>query len=873
MQNWEEQRELFPKRKRVVDMERRPRIRPNIYARFARYCAGNASIVLVITMFLMAVAVSFATFNAHFDLRRPVAISIDAGTASANEVLKKEFPSLDGQFIVHVSAATASPAKAAAQSFAGTLKADTGNIAHVFIPGVGPFYDRFGIFYLDAAEIEARVEHTTHLVPLFQALAVSPNLAGLSALVTQVATAVKGGRSPQGLDDLFLQVSVTIQKLAERNPEPLDWRAVAGLAIQGTSTDWAVIVEPRPGKLVAARQVIDALVQSTQKAQDALKFVVEYPPESAPAAPGSIGRQVAVFIALATLFLNLLLVFTLQNLRSIVLVMTPVLISVVAGFAAICLVAPATDSMIITFVFAVMLAIPALSSCMAMALVKPRMRAGSLTSVVMLASQDCGALLVTIMGISIAMWASWLLTSIPSLAALAVAVTTAIMAGLVSVLIVVPAAYAVLPPPVDQQQINIAAVKALVIWRKFRPLLAVLFLAVSLFCTVFFSSLHFDGIAAADVTRGVQFLARDEKSAQALVGDLNAVPEVGAVRWMGTFMPQDVARKRGLLQRLGGVLDFASSGAILGPHDPVADLQAIEVALRTISDEAGTNGALRDSAHQFRRSLAVLTNTTTPIEPAASELERLVFSAFAGLPKLVDDFVSLPEPQPADFNEDLRKLFISEAGFWRIEALPKRIIPADRFLAAVQGTGARPLGSLVAAQAELTTLKSAFKAPLAGALIAAMLMALLYLQRVIDWLIVLTGSLMPFTLFAALAVTTSTAIGPSINPPVIMAASASIVMSLLTVVRRRRLPISRLSVFLPVGLVMVVLLPLQLMQIGELAEFSRALTVLLICVVLFNLVVVQQLCAWRDRWKGSRPRLQQPPFVAKPKKDFSNNVF
>ena len=146
------------------------------------------------------------------------------------------------------------------------------------------------------------------------------------------------------------------------------------------------------------------------------------------------------------------------------------------------------------------------------------------------------------------------------------------------------------------------------------------------------------------------------------------------------------------------------------------------------------------------------------------------------------------------------------------------------------------------------------------------------MRKIVEWLIVVVGSLMPFALFAALAVTTNTTIEPLNIPAVIVAATATILTTLLTVARLRRTPVSRLSVFLPVGLVMAILLPLQLLQIRELAEFSRALTALLTCTVVFNLVVVQQLCDWADKWRNSRPRLQQPRVGAKPQQDLSDNI-
>ena len=97
----------------------------------------------------------------------------------------------------------------------------------MFIPGLGAFYDRFGFLYLPPDEISSRVERVKRLKPLFQAIAASPNLAGLSTLVNEVAEAVQKGRSPQGLESLFVQMSDTIKKQVSNKPVPL------GLAARG----------------------------------------------------------------------------------------------------------------------------------------------------------------------------------------------------------------------------------------------------------------------------------------------------------------------------------------------------------------------------------------------------------------------------------------------------------------------------------------------------------------------------------------------------------------------------------------------------------------------------------------------------------------
>ena len=114
--------------------------------------------------------------------------------------------------VVRVSSENSTLSRNAAQLIAGKLEAQKSNIRQVFIPGLGAYYDRFGFLYLPPEEINARVERVKRLKPLFQAIAASPNLAGLSTLVNQVAEAVQKGRSPQGIESLFVQMSETSEK-------------------------------------------------------------------------------------------------------------------------------------------------------------------------------------------------------------------------------------------------------------------------------------------------------------------------------------------------------------------------------------------------------------------------------------------------------------------------------------------------------------------------------------------------------------------------------------------------------------------------------------------------------------------------------------
>ncbi len=858
MQDWEEQRELFPTRRRVAPAPLpRRRIRPNLFARIARYSSAHASVVLVIATFIVAIAISISTFNTQFDLLKPIEITQASAAQVANQQLQLEFPSLGGLIFLKVTADTPQSAKTAAQFLAGTLEKDQGVFTDTFVPGIGPFYDRFGILYLDVGEIEARVRHTAQLRPLFQALAVSPNLAGLSTLVTQVASAVKGGRSPQGLEDLFLQLSLTVRNLAASKPRPMDWRAVAGLGIETRNVDWTVIVEPQPAKLQQARQVVEALVASTMQAQDNLKITASFPKDTATGSVGSSGRQVVVYFALAILLVNLLLAFALQNMRTIILVLMPVAVAIIIGLAAASLVTLRVDRVVVTFIFAVVLPTALASFCMATALVKPRKELSSATAISMLAAQDTGSLVLTTLGAAIVIWAAWIHVGVSSLAALGVITVVGNLAGLLAILIVVPGLFTLLPEAPVEQHVNSGRRGDIALWKKIRPLLAILGMAACMFCIVFFSSLRFTTEMAADVSRGVQFLANDEKSAQVLSNELKSIPEVGTVRWMGTFMPQSVEEKQKILQNLKGSLEVTNASGPVGPNDLGNDVQVIEAGLRTISDVAGTDVGLASSAHQLRRSLAVLFNTSDPNVPVEIELERLIFAEFAQLPARVDELAMLQRPALSDFDVNLRKQFVSDKGHWRVEALPRRIIAAGKFTAAVDHLSTPPVGPLVVAQAELAGVAALPARPLIIGLLLALVLALAYLRQFLDWLIVLASALMPLALYAALAVTSDTAIETLSIPAIVVAVAANVGMALVTVIHGRRLRVSRLKMMFPIALVLAIALPLQFVQVSELQTFSRSLVWLLIFSVLFNVVIVQQLFAWVESWKRSRSRLQE----------------
>ena len=883
MQNWEEQRELFPTRLRVAQKPpARPRIRPNLFARLARFSVAKPIPVLLTAAFLITAAMTLAAFSVRFDFTRPIEIAVDPMTQSAKKQFQTEFPSVASLMVVRVSAENPNLAQNVAQFAAKKLEEKEEDISSVFIPGLGPFYDRFGFLYLQPAEISSRVERVKQLDPLFQAVAASPNLAGLSILVNEIAEAVKQGRSPHGLETLFLQMANTIKKQVSGKPMPMDWRSVAGLKVETRSKDWVVVVQPRPGKLREARNDIETLTQSLLKSQPSLKIASDFPPEATQGDNGSTGRQVIICLLLSCLFFLPLLLASLRNTHSIVLFTVPLITATTAAFALASFLAPVADQAIATFAFAMILPVTGFSILMVSALNRQG-TTGSRTSLIMLAAHETGPILLSMMGMASATWLLWTIMGVASLAKLAAIVTFAVAVGLTATLLLVPALASLFPQPRDDPPTDFydwaTAQNLRVIWSKIRPPLAAFLMAVSLFCVVFFSSLHFStaglhkpGEDAFSASRGLEFIVEGETAAARLVGDLQQIPEVGTVRWMEIFLPQQAEQKHKILQGLSGAVPGINDGRAVGPYDLLENLRGLDAGLRIIADEAGTDEGLRASAHEFRRSLAILTNTAKTPEPTAVELESLLFSGFGELAKTANDLSQLAAPQLSDLDPNLRALYVSGSGKWRIDVLPKRVITAKAFIDAMRVVDAVPLGPLMTEQAELRTIGSAFQAALIFGFLFTLLLTLAFLRNFLDWLIVVVSSLMLLPLYAALIVTTETAISPLTIPALVVASLFAVTISLLLVAQKWQSRITAVTIFLPPAVTVVIILPTRLLHLQEFEAFASALTMLLVAAVVFNVTVVAQVCAWADARRSSGPRLQKTGVASQANEDLGDDI-
>ena len=239
------------------------RLRPNVYARIARFCSAHGSIIVLLYAVLAMVCASYAASILQIDPDQPPRITLDDTTARFQADLDRQFPGVEQTFLALSDSSDPRAAREQALSLAGALSARQDLFLSAFVPGTGEFYENNALLFRDLAQVRARVDGLIQMEPLHYALASAPDIPGFASLVNEIGKAVEQGRSPPGLEALLLAASATIESAVKGKPQPVRWASLAGLDGEMASPRWFVLATPRPGfepqAAAAARQASEGM--------------------------------------------------------------------------------------------------------------------------------------------------------------------------------------------------------------------------------------------------------------------------------------------------------------------------------------------------------------------------------------------------------------------------------------------------------------------------------------------------------------------------------------------------------------------------------------------------------------------------------------
>ena len=851
-----ELRRVKEPRPRRVRPHRSLHLRPTPFARLARLAALRPFAVIAVFMALTVASLATAWLRLAIDAEGPVAVELDARTAAAEAALVRHFPGIETTFFARVEAPEPQAARAATEAVAAQLRQRNDLFTDVEIPGAGPFYDRFGVFFVAIGEIESRIGRAEAMLPLFHAVRAAPDLGGLTALVGEITRALDQGRSPPGLDGLLLAAAASVEGEIEGQPRPLDWPALAGLTFETASRTWFVIATPAAGRAPEAAAFARTL-KARAKIDWQFPALAKARPEPGAARAYWIPATIVLMLAAAVLG------FGLGNGRmfAAVIASAAATVSLTAGLAAFR--APHLDGASMLFVPAA--AAPALlfNVVFALAYEAARLAGSRHLAAVMLAAQGRGALLLTVGGGVVALWMTWMFSPLPSLAALAGLAVFATVVALAGCLTMVPACLTVFAgedeTPREHWFDALMTAPASPAFRNIRRPLVIALLPLSLFATLFLAGLpigdggrpapraSLDGPAAFGA---VHLIVLPGNSARQMIPVLGRLPEVGAIRWIDLFLPQDVPAKRAALARLAGFLPPLPAPA---PQSTLRRTENhftnLEAGLRAIAGHPDTAPDLRNAAHRLRRAVAILAFAQPPSEDRIDALERALFGGLGSLNDTAERLSRLPEPEPGDLDPGLRRRFQSPQGLWRIEVLPRPDASPASFAKAMRQFSASAAGGPIVALARGEIMRAAAFTALAAGLALAAFMSVAYLQRFDLTLAVLLPLPVTIGLSAAAIATAQFTVTPAGLAAAAMALAfgiASAAMLALHAMSDIDPSAARAAALPPLALLAGVA-PLSISALPALQDFGRMAALLLAVQIIVNFLIVPEVATWFRR--------------------------
>lgn len=836
------------------EVARPPRLRPNPFAKLARFCVRHAWRVVILYAVICVAAGIYAGAVLRLDPGQAVTVALDAQTLAAERALNVNFPGIDDMFVARVTTADPVSARATALAVAASLRQQRDLFSSVEVPGASAYDRTYDLLDLDADVLQQRVRGAEGLQALFSALQAAPDLSGLAALVAQIDRALGQGGSPEGFAPLLDGLAATAEAELAGRPRAMDWVSLAGLA-PSENRQWHIVAVPQAGHEAEAGEAARAIAQ----AAPAITWML---PPGAQAISGDARLQLIAPVLLSSLIALVVLAVGLGRLAALQAVVAGVLATLMLTAGAQAVADQRLDAAEWCFVAAALG--PGLLLTLAFVLASEQARSHGIgpAAAAMLAAHRQGPLLCGLTAIAVVFWATWLPRAIPSLSHLAGIAALASVLALLVTLTLLPAVLRLAggaSRATEEHWIDAAAAVRL------GPnagnalnLMVLLIMSAAAFSAVFLAGLRLGEQSAllpagpdAAALSAVHFVTAGSAPARGIADQLSKLPEVGSFRLIDQLLPEELDRKLASLRELDGYLPPASPTA--GPPRPPAATAMPELlaSLSRIAASPTAEAPLRAASLRLAKALAAFASASPTALPA---LEDRLFAGLAEVSAAAARLAHLRAPGIADLDPGLARRFVAEGGAWRIEVLPRPGTGRLTFAAAMRKVSVAAAGRPIVELARNEIMHHEAALAMAMATGAAALLSLLILRDVVGWLVTQISML----LFAGICAAIVAFNGKPADPPVIAAALMALALCLsaaiLHVLRLRgerdeadplpaAYPVFRAGLLPPLVLA-ACLAPLALSGDAAVARFGLLAGQFQAASLLVSLLVVPQLDEW-----------------------------
>ncbi|MGE3871499.1 MAG: hypothetical protein AB7F74_00945 [Parvibaculaceae bacterium] len=719
------------------------RIRPNAFARMARFACLHPLTVIGLWIALVIPAFVLAAMTFRVELQEAYLVATDPVLADEQSRLNAEFPEPSESIVAVIDSKDPALARGGAERMAARMAEQTTVFRNVFAPGTGRFFEDNGVLYLSEEAVTDMVNRIGRSAPLFQALATSPNLTGLAVLADQVAKAIAEGRSPEGLTGLFADASRTVQAQLAGTRRDLDWLSLIEHGVTIESNRWYVVgypvatadADPMRHAVEEARRLADLLVEELD---GRVSVALTGRPVLRALSPPVNIRVLLLPALLSSIVLLVILGFGLSRFGAVMIVLLTAAIALVIVTALALAAVGYFDRVGLTFP----VLFTALFGLAAIGLILRAEEAEhdgiGKRAALMLAAQALGLpLLVWLAGISLL---GLVLIGSQFLALQKLMIILAIMSAVIflATMTLLPAFLSLTRPlsldPADEEDDRGHWLDGLLshptsyAWWALRRGLAATLIAVSVLCAMLVPAFHFESPSAVarngnspperlfrelsarepSLLASGQILAEPGDPTRALVRRLASLPEVEGVRWVEAFLPSGEADKRAILAKLQGVFPRNTNAVEDVPDDVLrAEFAKLQDGLRRIASEPAAPPELARAANELRRSLLLLDNDGTAPASALRQLERTFFVRLQLLLDRIDRLTRLEPLTIERLDPAIYRQYVSRDGLWRIEVQPRRPDDIEAFAAALRRVTPQVAGAALVEADRLAVMRAA----------------------------------------------------------------------------------------------------------------------------------------------------------------------
>lgn len=752
-----------------------------LLVRLVDWSRRRAWLVLLLLLAATAGAGLYARHHLGFDTNTESLLSEELPWKQRQAAITALFPDAKRIILVVIDAPTPDQADGAAAALAARLETQAEHFTLVRRPDGGPFFDRYGLLYLSPERLEATADRLIAAQALLGQLSADPSLRGLFDALSLALEGVQQGQgTAEELEPALLRFAEAAEGVLAGQAPRLSWQSLLGGEEGEQRLRRFIIVKPvldftrlkRGGAASEAIRDAAAALGLTAENGITVRLTGEVPLADEEFATVAEGAGMTTLLSLG--LVAVILFLALRSWRVILPILATLVIGIVwsAAFAA----ATVGKLNLLSVAFAVLyigLAVDfGIQFCVRYR--DERHRHDALDEALRRAARGVGLSLLLAAGATAVDFYSFLPTDYRGISELGLVAGTSMLFGLFLTVTLVPALLALLRPPGEPEPVGYGWTAPLdrLLLRRRRDVL-ILGVVVGIACFIVSFGLRFDynplslkdpksesmatlSDIIADplaVPFTVDILLPDEAAAVAEAERLAALPGIGRVLTLQSFVPQGQAEKLAILEDLRFFLEPTLSLPQAAPPSAEEELAAMRSLAPRLQAEAG------EGARRLGAALAALA-----VQP--QRLDALRQALIGTLPQQLERLRLMLTAGPvtlAELPADLRRAWVAPDGQARVQIIPPPGVvdgPAlRRFVAEVRAAAPEASGAAVSIVESGETMLEAFEIARLLAVVTVALLLLIVLRRPSD-----VGRVMaPLALAALLTLGTMVAIDLPFN--------------------------------------------------------------------------------------------------------------